>query len=78
MFIVKLNSTMQAEPTYTTHEYFILRTPLYPLGFIKNLVILPHFIHQTQFKTILNSIAMPYKQADQEICSIKKETPGKE
>jgi len=32
----------------------------------------------SQFKTILNSIAMPYKQADQEICSIKKETPGKE
>lgn len=41
MFIVKLNSTMQAEPTYTTHEYFILRTPLYPFDFIKNLVNKP-------------------------------------
>lgn len=32
---------MQTEPTYTTHKNFILRTPLYPFDFIKNLVNKP-------------------------------------
>lgn len=32
---------MQTNPTYTTLEKFILRTPLYPFGFIKNLVNKP-------------------------------------
>lgn len=32
---------MQTEPKYTIHENFILRTPLYPFGFIKNLVNKP-------------------------------------
>lgn len=41
MFITKLNSTMHSEPIYTTHENFILRTPLYPFGFITNLVNKP-------------------------------------
>jgi lantibiotic biosynthesis protein len=32
---------MHSEPIYTTHESFILRTPLYPFGFNKNLVNKP-------------------------------------
>ncbi len=54
---------MQPEPVYTTHNSFILRTPLFPFGFNKNLVNEPE-VSDDKLNTICN------KPLVQEACSI--------